>query len=75
MRGKAVTLAWGAISTKADKTVTTAYTVDFGHSTGLTDGDKVETKEIALDSIEGLRRGMSYFVFAENLVYCAEYLA
>lgn len=75
VRGKAVTLAWGAISTKADKTVTTAYTVDFGHSTGLTDGDKVETKEIALDSIEGLRRGMSYFVFAENLVYCAEYLA
>lgn len=75
VRGKAVTIAWGSISTKADATVTTAYTVDFGHTAGLTSGDQVETVEIALDSIEGLRRGASYFVYGENLVYAAEYLA
>lgn len=75
VRGKAVRVLWGQYSTKADKTTTGAYGVDFAHSQQLTEGDTVQTKEIYLDTLEGLHRGQTYHVAAdEALVYAAERL-
>lgn len=75
VRGKGVSIAWGALSTKADKTTTGSYKVDFAHTQSLMDGDAVQTKTVYLDSIPGLQRGMTYVVIGENVVYAAEYLA
>jgi len=74
VRGKGVSVAWGAVSTKAEKTQTTAYKVDFAHTVAVTEGDAVQTKTVYLDTLEGLRRGMTYAITGENVVYAAEYL-
>lgn len=75
VNGKNVKVGWGAYSTKAEKTVTTAYSVDFAHSQQLTDGDQYQTKTIYLDTLEGLRRGQAYIVGGEDVVYAAEILS
>jgi hypothetical protein len=74
VRGKGVKVGWGAYSTKAEKTVTTAYAVDFAHSQQLTEGDQYQTKTIYLDTLEGLRRGQAYIVGGEDLIYAHESL-
>lgn len=74
VRGKNVRIAWGALSTTAEKTVTTAYKVDFANTQDVIDGDTVQTKTIYLDTLEGLRRGMTYQIIGENVMYAAEYL-
>ena len=74
VRGKNVRVGWGSISTKAEKTVTTAYAVDFAHSQQLTDGDSYQTKTIYLDTLEGLRRGQVFSVIGDDVVYAAEML-
>jgi hypothetical protein len=72
--GKAVKVGWGAISTKADRTVTTAYTVDFAHSEALTDGDAYQTKIVYMDGLPFLRRGQTLTVYGEDAVLSQEYL-
>lgn len=74
VRGKGVKVGWGAYSTKAEKTVTTAYSVDFAHSQQLTEGDQYQTKTIYLDTLDGLRRGQTYIVGGEDLLYAHESL-
>lgn len=77
VRGKGVKICWGAASTKAEKTTTTAYKVEFANNVNVTEGDAVETKTVYLDNLEGLKRGMQYFVVSESdpVVYAAEYVA
>lgn len=74
VHGKGVKVGWGAISTKAEKTVTTAYSVDFAHSEALTDGDAYQTKVIYLDSLPYLRRGQAYSVYGEDVILAYELL-
>lgn len=74
VRGKGVKVAWGAMSTKSDKTTTNVYMVDFAHSLNLTDGDQYQTKTIWLDALTGLRRGQAYSIIGTDVVYAAEYL-
>lgn len=73
VRGKAVSVKWGSFSTKADKTTTTAYAVDFAHSMALTEGDQYETKTIYLDSLPELRRGQAFEVTGDDVVYIGEF--
>lgn len=62
--GKGVRVGWGGITTKADKTTTNIYSVDFAHSQPLTDGDAVQTRTIYLDTLTGLDRGMALHIYA-----------
>lgn len=72
--GKGVKVGWGAITTKAEKTVTTAYSVDFAHSETLTDGDAYQTKVIYLDTLPYLRRGQAYSIYGTDVKWAAEIL-
>lgn len=74
VRGKGVKVGWGAYSTKTDKTATNVYSVDFSHSQQLTDGDQYQTKTIYLDTLEGLRRGQTYIIGGDDVLYAAELL-
>jgi hypothetical protein len=74
IRGKNVSVGWGALNTKSDKTTTNVYIAGFAHTQQITSGDAIETKTIYLDALPELRRGLSYTVFGEDLVYCAELL-
>lgn len=73
VRGKGVKLGWGAITTKAEKTQTTAYSVDFAHTQQITDGDGYQTKTVYLDTLGTLRRGQAYSVIGDEVGYAAEY--
>lgn len=72
--GKGVKIGWGSITTKAEKTVTTAYSVDFAHSETLTDGDAYQTKVIYLDTLPYLHRGQAYSIYGADVVWAAEVL-
>jgi len=68
VRGKGLSVSWGAYSTKSDKTTTNVYSVEFAHSQALTDGDQYQTKTIYLDTLDGLRRGMTYVVGGDETI-------
>jgi len=72
IRGKAVRVGWGGVSSKADATTTNVYSVDFAHSEALTDGDAYQTKTIYLDALKGLDRGLALYVYGDDMVYAAE---
>lgn len=72
VHGKGLRVGWGSLTTKADKTVTTGYQVDFAHSEPLTDGDSYQTKTIYLDSLPYLRRGQAYSVVGQDVTWASE---
>jgi hypothetical protein len=74
VRGSNIKLGWGPLSFKLqnDKEPHGEYEVGWGFEETLVGGNDVETREIALDTLEGLFPGMQYVVYGGDVRYAAE---
>lgn len=71
-RGQGATLNHGATELEVNDGIPSYDKIKYAHTKTLTEGDKTQTVQVALDDIPGLTQGASFRITGNTIIYAAQ---